>query len=203
MRKSFFLITGLLFISLSQLFSQNNSSEKKNLFVPFVGVTFTPCFGNPFSFTGGVQQVNESRFSLAYDVHYWNTKYDCYCDDIYSKGHFSSITPSVKLVFNTGGKMKQGFVASLGLGYMFAKDRGTEQPYILDNVTGAKILTGKEVSGKWDFNSISPSISAGANVKLFHLPVSFGYTFYMAKTTKGWEPTAGGIGFKVGIHKFE
>jgi hypothetical protein len=70
--------------------------------------------------------------------------------------------------------MEQGFVASLGLGYMFAKDRGIEQPYVRDNTTGNNILTGKAVYGKWDFNSLAPSISAGLNVKLLHLPFTFG-----------------------------
>lgn len=203
MRKNLFLTMALSLVVLSPLLSQNNkSAEEKTLYVPYVTVNFVPCFSMPFSFAAGVQRVNESHFSVAADVHYWNTNYECYCDDVYSKGHFSSITPSVRLVYNTGKKMETGFVASLGLGYMFAKDRGEEQPYVKDNTMGTTILIGKAVPGNWDFKSIAPSISAGLDVKIFHLPFSFGYTIYMAKTTKGWEPAAGGLGIKVGIHRF-
>jgi hypothetical protein len=203
MRKNLFLTIALCSALVSQLLAQNeDSTKRKDLYVPYVTVSLEACFSNPFSFTAGVQQVKESHFNVAIDVHYWSTNYECSCDDLYSKGHFSSITPSVRLVFNTGGKMEQGFVASLGLGYMFAKDRGIEQPYVRDNTTGNNILTGKAVYGKWDFNSLAPSISAGLNVKLLHLPFTFGYILYMAKSTKGWEPEAGGIGVKIGLHRF-
>jgi hypothetical protein len=203
MRRNLFLTAAFCLVFLSQLLAQNkDSTQQKNLFVPYVAVDLVGCVSNPFSFTAGVQQVNASHFNVAIDVHYWSTNYECYCDDIYSKGHFSSITPSVRLVFNTGKKMEQGFVASIGLGYMFAKDRGTEQPYTRDDASSNNILTGKAVYGNWDFNSLAPSISAGLNVKLLHLPFTFGYILYMAKSTKGWEPEAGGIGVKIGLHRF-
>jgi len=203
MRKNLLFTMGLFLVPLSSIVAQTNDDQQKNLFVPYAAVNLVGCFSNPFSFTAGVQQVKESRFNVAVDVHYWTTNYDCYCDDVYSKGHFRSITPSVRLVFNTGGKMENGFVASVGLGYMFAKDRGSEQSYINDNVTGNNILIGKAVTGKWDFNSLAPSASVGLNLKILHIPFSFGYILYVAKSSKGWEPEAGGIGIKVGMHRFK
>lgn len=203
MRKNLLLTIGLFAVLLPSVLAQTNNEKQKPLFVPYAAVNLVSCFSNPFSFTAGIQKVTESRLNVAADVHYWSTNYECNCDDVYSKGHFRSITPSVRLVFNTGGKMENGFVASVGLGYMFAKDRGSEQTFITDNTTGEHHLSGKPVNGKWDFNSIAPSASVGLNLKIFRIPFSFGYLLYIAKSTKGWEPAAGGIGMKVGIHRFK
>jgi len=203
MRKNLLLTMGLLLVLLPSLFAQTNNDKQKPLFVPYAGVTAGGCVSNPFQFTAGVQKMTKSHFNLATDVLYWNTNYEDYYEGVYSKGHFTSITPSVRVVFNSGRKMGTGFVASVGLGYMFAKDRGIEQPYITDEVNGGNILTGKAVNGKWDFNSIAPSASFGVNVRILRIPFTFGYNLYFAKSTRGWEPEAGGIGVKVGLHRFQ
>jgi hypothetical protein len=203
MRKNLLLTTALTLLALPSIFAQTGDDKQKPLLVPYVGVNVVGCFSNPASFTAGVQKMTKSHFNVAADIHYWNTNYECYCDDVYSKGHFRSVTPSVRLVFNSGKKMGNGFVATVGLGYMFAKDRGTEQPYIKDEINGGTILTGESLSGKWDFNSLAPSASFGVNVRILRLPVSFDYILYVAKASRGWEPAAGGIGIKAGFHRFE
>jgi len=194
---------GLILALLPSIFAQTTNEKQKPLLVPYAAVYVGGCVSNPFQFTAGVQKMTKSHFNLAADIHYWNTNYECYCDDEYSKGRWSSITPSVRLVFNSGRKMGNGFVASVGLGYMFARDRGTEQPYIMDETDSGTTLTGEAINGKWDFNSLAPSASIGVNVRILRLPVTFDYILYMAKSTEGWMPAAGGIGIKVGFHRFQ
>jgi len=203
MRKNLFLSIGLFLFLLPSIFAQTTDEKQKPLFVPYAAVYAGGCVSNPFQFNAGVQKLTKSHFNLAADMHYWNTNYEDYYEGVYSKGHFTSITPSVRLVFNSGRKMGTGFVASVGLGYMFARDRGTEQPFISDEGNGSNILTGKAINGKWDFNSIAPSVSFGVNVRIFRMPFTFGYMLYFAKSTTGWDAQAGGIGVKVGMHRFK
>ncbi|MCX6316666.1 MAG: hypothetical protein NTW29_05220 [Bacteroidetes bacterium] len=193
-------IPGYLFLQ-----AQDNSAKQKNPLVPYASVYAGGCVDNPFSFAAGVQQKLRDHLTIGYDVHYWNTGYECYCDDKYSKGKFSSITPSVKLLYNTGKKEGRGFVAGVGLGYMFAKDRGSEVPYTYDPMTSTYIYQQDKAlhDANWDFNSIAPSFSIGAGFRLFKLPVTFQTIYYFAKTTDGWMPAAGGTGFTIGFRKLK
>jgi hypothetical protein len=201
MRKLFLLTLSTAFI-LSVAAQDKNMSDKKNL-TPYVGVFAGGCVDNPFSFMAGVQKKIRERITLAADLHYWNTGYECYCDDVYSKGKFRSFTPSVKIIYNTGKKEGNGFIAGVGLGYMFAKDRGTEQPYTYDAATNL-YETGKDISpGNWDFNSIAPSFTLGVGFRVLKIPVSFLSIYYFAKATDGWTAAAGGAGFKIGLKKFK
>jgi hypothetical protein len=193
-----FLLAVILIITSFNATGQDN----KKTFTPYVAVWAGGCVDNPFQFAVGIQKPIQSHFSIAYDVHYWKTGYECYCEDMYSKGNFRSITPSVKVIYNTGKKEGRGLMASLGLGYMFAKDRGTEQTYVYDE--SSKTYTyGISNDAKWDFNSIAPSFSIGVGFRVFKLPVSLNSGYYFAKTTDGWLPVAGGAGFKIGFRKVE
>jgi hypothetical protein len=186
-------------------FAQADKQAEKKTVTPYAGVYAGGCVYNPFSFVAGVQRNLRPNFTMAYDVHYWNTGYECYCDDVYSKGKFSSVTPSVKILYNSGKKEGRGFVAGLGLGYMFARDRGSEVPYTYDATTNTyTYLKEKEVpDANWDFNSIAPSFSIGAGFRVFQLPVTFQSIYYFAKTTDGWMAAAGGAGFTIGFRKLK
>jgi hypothetical protein len=199
------LLTGLSFFFLLLINAQDKATAEKKPLTPYAGVYAGGCVYNPFSFVAGVQQNLRSHFTIAYDVHYWNTGYECYCDDMYSKGKFSSFTPSVKMLYNSGKQEGRGFVAGLGLGYMFAKDRGSEVPYTYDaNTNTYSYQKEKEVTdGNWDFNSIAPSFSIGAGFRVFKLPVTFQSIYYFAKTTDGWMAAAGGAGFTIGFRKLK
>jgi hypothetical protein len=199
--KKLLLIIIIFSISLPVLAQKKNISGSKPL-TPFVGFMAGGCVYNPFSFIAGVQKKLKPNITLSYDLHYWNTGYESYCDSMYSKGKFRSITPSVKIAYNTGKKEGMGLMAGVGLGYMFAKDRGTEQPYTYDVANNSNILNDKDISnGNWDFNSISPSFSLGVGFRVLKMPVAFQSTYYFAKTTEGWMATAGGVGFKIGLRK--
>jgi hypothetical protein len=200
MKKRLLFSIPLFLIIYSSAISQEKKSDK-DVIIPYAGFMAGGCVINPFSFVAGVRQVKNSHFSILYDVHYWNTKYECYCDDTYSKGHFSSITPSVKLAFSTGRKEGKGVFAAIGLGYMFAKDRGTEQSYTPGTLTSEAIVGKDIVNGKWDFTSIAPSASVGINFRAFHHPFSISNTYYFAKTTSGWEAVTGGAGITFGFKK--
>jgi hypothetical protein len=199
MRK--FCLTISCFISCLSVIAQEKPSTDKKPLTPYVGVFAGGCVDNPFSFIAGVQKPLQQHITLAADIHYWNTGYECYCDDKYSIGKFRSFTPSVKISYNTGKKEGRGLIAGIGLGYMFAKDRGTEQTYLYDQLTNSYSY-GKNISaGKWDFNSIAPSFNLGVGFRLLKLPVSFNSMYYFAKSTDGWMAAAGGVGFKVGLRK--
>lgn len=198
----------LLFLSLilmAGIRAQDKAAAAKKPLTLYVGVFAGGCVDNPFSFLGGVQQDLRTHLTIAYDLHYWNTGYECYCDDKYSNGKFSSVTPSVKVLYNTGKQKGRGFVAGLGLGYMFAKDRGSEVPYTYDGVTNTYTYQTEKQNnnGKWDFNSLAPSFSIGAGFRAFKLPVTFQSIYYFAKTTDGWMAAAGGAGFTIGLRKIK
>jgi hypothetical protein len=198
MKKLFVLL--LTFYALVPVFAQKEEVVAKPL-TPYIGVIAGGCVDNPFSFLAGVQKPVMKQLTLSYDLHYWNTGYECYCDDMYSKGKFTSFTPSVKISYNTGKKESRGFILGAGLGYMFARDRGTEQPYTYDVATNTNVVT-KEISkGNWDFNSIAPSVTLGVGFRLFKMPVAYKCVYYFANTTDGWMAAAGGVGFTIGFRK--
>jgi hypothetical protein len=202
MRKKHLIAFAWVFIFVSSVDAQETTTKKVNEIIPYAGVMAGGCdVSNPFSFVAGIQQIKTTHFSVAYDIQYYNTDYECYCDDTYSKGHFRVVTPSVKVVYNTGKKAGNGFVAGAGIGYMFAKDRGTEQTYTEDALTG-EMAVGKDITnGRWDFNSIAPSITLGAGFRVLHFPITISNTYYFAKTTDGWGAVTGGIGIKVGFKR--
>lgn len=194
--KKYFLTTGFIIYCATAICQDKDQKA----FTPYVAVYAGGCVDNPFQFVAGMQKPLQQHLSIAYDVHYWKTGYECYCDDMYSKGDFRSVTPSVKIVYNTGKKEGRGLMVGIGLGYMFAKDRGTEQSYVYDE--SLKTYTyGNITPAKWDFNSIAPSFSLGIGIRIFKLPVSFNSIYYFANSTEGWVPAAGGVGFKVGFRK--
>ena len=199
--KNFLLIAVLITFSFFSSAQDKVMKETKPL-IPYVGVFAGGCVYNPFSFIAGVQKNLMSHITLSYDLHYWNTGYKSYCDSMYSKGKFRSFTPSVKIAYNTGKKEGMGLIAGVGLGYMFAKDRGTEQPYTYDVASNTNILNDKSISnGNWDFNSIAPSFNLGVGFRIFKFPVAVSTIYYFAKTTEGWMAAAGGMGIKIGFNR--
>src|SRR6476619_1397634 len=133
-----FLINCLsIFVSIP-VFSQQDKPVTKPL-TPYVQVLAGGCVYNPFSFIAGVQRPLKNHLSISYDVHYWHTGYTDQYDGVLSKGKWTSVTPSVKITYSTGKKEGSGFVAGVGLGYMFAKDRGTEQSYTEDKPSSSLI----------------------------------------------------------------
>lgn len=202
MRK-LFLITIAFPICLTAL-AQQEKTAVSNPLTPYVGVMAGGCVDNPFSFKAGVQKNLKPRIAVSFDLHYWNTGYECYCDSMYSKGKFRSFTPSVKMAYNTGKREGMGFTIGVGLGYMFARDRGTEQPYSYDVANNINVLNTKDIAdGNWDFNSIAPSFSLGVGFRVLKVPVTFQSEYYFAKTTEGWMATAGGVGFKIGLRRYK
>jgi hypothetical protein len=201
MRKKLLLSNLSFFIFISTLSAQEKQEPEKIGIIPYTNVLAGGCVSNPFSFTIGVQQPLKTHISIAYDVHYWNTDYECYCDDTYSKGHFTSFTPSVKFIYNTSKRTSAGLFAGIGLGYMFAKDRGTEQSYSYNQETNTSEI-GKDIkNGNWDFNSISPSFTLGVGFRVLRFPMAINNTYYFAKDTKGWGAIAGGAGIKIGFRR--
>ncbi|MDP4263803.1 MAG: hypothetical protein Q8941_14845 [Bacteroidota bacterium] len=203
MRKIHFLALAFFLIPASWLTAQESAGTRANVRTPYAGILFGGCgASNPVSFLAGIQQTPKTHFSILYDIHYWNTRYKDYSDNVYSRGHFSSLTPSIKFIYSTGKKPGNGLFAGIGLGYMIARDRGTEQPYTLDPFSNAMTVNDKDiVTGRWDFNSVSPSLVYGIGFRLFHFPVALNNTYYFAKTTKGWDAVTGGIGLKMGFRR--
>lgn len=185
------------------IFCSASSAQDKEQkpFTPYVAVYAGGCVDNPFQFVAGMQKPLQQHLTIAYDIHYWKTGYESYCDDdVYAKGNFRSITPSVKIIYNTGKKEGKGLMAGIGLGYMFAKDRGTEQSYLYNESVKAYTY-GPATAAQWDFNSIAPSFTLGVGFRVLRLPMVFNSTYYFAKTTEGWMATAGGVGLKIGFRK--
>jgi hypothetical protein len=197
-----FLLTCLLIFATIPVFSQQDKQVAKPL-TPYVEVLAGGCVYNPFSFIAGVQRPLTNHLSISYDVHYWNTRYKDQYEGVLSKGKWTSVTPSVKLTYSTGKKEGTGFVAGVGLGYMFAKDRGTEQSYIEDKLTGSFIYNAEITTGKWDFNSLAPSFNFGIGFRVLRFPVSLQTIYYFAKTTDGWMAAAGGAGVKIGLKRYK
>lgn len=200
MRRYFILFTVACFLSFTA-FSQAKSELTDKTIIPVAGVLAVGCVDNPFSFTAGIQKVLKPHWRLSYDIHYFNTNYEDYYLNLYSKGHFISFTPSVKLLYNTGKKTGKGFTAGLGLGYMIARDRGTEQDYIYDPATGTHIIQKDLRTGNWDFHTISPSVTLGYGFRISHFPVTLNSLYYIGKDTRGWAVLAGGVGVSFGFKR--
>jgi hypothetical protein len=155
---------------------------------------------NPVAFIFGAEKYISKHFSVTADVHAWKTDYAMMCDDVLSSGTYRAFIPSIKLKLDPGKKYK-GFFISAGIGYAFAKDRGTDETFSVNATTGVK--SSSVTAGNWDFNSISPNFSWGFAMKLFRFPVVISNTNYFAKT--GWEgfegmtPIATGVGLKLGL----
>ena len=158
---------------------------------------------NPFSFVAGVQRPLKNHLSISYDIHFWHTGYSDQYDGVLSKGKWTSVTPSVKITYNTGKKEGTGLMAGVGLGYMFAKDRGTEQSYTEDKPSSSLSYNTEITSGNWDFNSLAPSFIVGVGFRVLRFPISLQTIYYFANTTDGWMATAGGAGVKVGLKRYK
>jgi hypothetical protein len=202
MRKKLLLYLPVCLLASSLILAQKDSTKKKNRVIAYAGIIVGGCdISIPVTVLAGVEKQLRPHLNISYDIHYMNTDYECTCDDRYSKGHYSSVIPSVKFYFNSGNKRDRGVIVGVGLGYIFAKDRGIEEEYTTDPATQKMTLSGNALPGKWDFNSICPSITYGVGFRLFKLPVTFSNIFYFAKTTEGWNAVAGGVGFKLGFRK--
>jgi hypothetical protein len=177
---------------------------KTTKYTPYASIIAGGCVNMPLSFNAGIDRQIKPHFTLSYDLHFWNTKYESYCGDMYSKGRFTSITPSVKVSYYSSKKPGRGLIATLGLGYMFARDRGIEQPYKTNTENGSIELVNEEIRpGNWDFNSLAPNFGIGFGFRLFKLPIQLHQTYYFANTTEGWMPAAGGVGVKIGLKQTE
>ena len=194
----------LLCMFMLPIFASTQEAKKiKEPLTPYVGVLAGGCgLSSPFTYIAGVEKKLKPRVTIGFDFHYMNTRYECYCDDTYSRGRFKSYTPSVKIQYNTGKRSGRGLIFGVGLGYMIARDKGFEQPY-LQNETGNYALTGKLTPGTWHFNSIAPSFTVGLGFRMFQLPLSGIMTTYFANTTNGFYAVTGGAGIKVGFRKIE
>lgn len=192
----FFILPGTV------LLAQQNNSTKTLGIVPYVETSYGLGLcgeSNPISFSAGIRQPLSRKLSLVYDVNFWSTPYENYCCDIYSKGKYTAVTPSVRLLYYTGKKPNRGFFAGGGIGYMIAKDRGTEQSY---EYNGSNIVLSKNATPtNWDFNSIAPSVTFGYEFRIARLPVAINSTSYFAKTTCGWQAVSSGIGLNIGLRK--
>jgi hypothetical protein len=203
MRKKLLPLLYVLFIACN-VNAQDQPAPKTNKLTPFIEVQYNLGLcgeSNPLSFTAGLQKSLTRKLTLSYDINYWNTSYENYCCNVYSKGKYIAVIPSVKLTWNAGKRKDRGFFAGVGLGYIFAKDRGTEQSYSTTPGTNEMVFTKSAVAGNWDFNSIAPSFSWGVGLKVFRLPVSFVNTNYFAKSTLGWGPVSTSAGIRIGFRK--
>jgi hypothetical protein len=210
MRKNLLLVLAGVFFASALSAQENKVNENevkvdgKELLIPYVGFSAGGCgVSNPFAFMVGVQQPLKTHFSIAYDINFWKTNYETYCCDVYSKGKYTSVTPSVKFFYNTGRQTGKGFFAGLGLGYMIAKDRGIERSYSVDPMTGTTEFGKDIIEGNWDFHSIAPSVTLGVGLRVWNLPVGITNTYYFAKTPWGFQAAEGGVGLKIGFKKLE
>jgi hypothetical protein len=199
MRKTILLSLLGSSILFSNISAQEKKSKKSNQITPFTEVLAGVGIcgeSNVFSFIGGIEKPVAKHLTVSADVHYWKTDYETYCCDVYSKGTYSSVIPSIKMKFDPG-KRNKGVFAGIGLGYVFAKDRGTEQPYSVE--TG---VTGKDITyGNWDFNRIAPSFSWGVGFKISRYPVALTNTNYFANTPWGFGSISSGIGLRVSFKR--
>jgi len=205
MRKTILLSLSGLLIVCSTLSAQEKKQKKDMGIMPYTEVLYGLGLcgeSNAFSFIGGIEKPVAKHWAVSADIHYWKSDYENYCCDVYSKGTYSSIIPSVKMKFDPG-KRNKGVFIGVGLGYVFARDRGTEQPYSYDPSTGIKIM-GKDITNtNWDFNSIAPSFNWGVSFKIARFPVSLINTNYFAKLPwyGGLNPITTGVGMRVGFRK--
>jgi hypothetical protein len=196
-----FSLSGLL-ISFSNISAQEKKEQKPNRITPFIESSYQLGLcgeSNPFAFILGVEKPVAKHLSVSADVHLWKTDYETWCCDIHSKGTYTAVTPSIKIKFDPG-KPNKGFFIGAGIGYVFTKDRGTEQPYLYD-AAGTKTMSGEITNGNWDFQSIAPSFNWGIAFKISRFPVALINTNYFGKSTWGWEDIATGVGLRFGLRK--
>ena len=152
---------------------------------------------NPYAFMTGVEMPVAKHLSVSADIQIWKTDYENWCCDMYTVGSYTHILPSVKIKLDPG-KQNKGFFIGVGLGYVFAKDKGTEQPYSYNAATGIKTIEGEITKGNWGFHTISPSFNWGIAFKICKFPVSVINTNYFGKTPWGG-PLATGVGLRLGL----
>jgi len=191
-----------LFVFCSSGYSQQKKAQNTKAVTPYAESSWLLGLcgynSNAVAFTTGIEKKAAKHLAISYDIHYWKTNYENYCCDVYSEGRYSIIIPSVKIKFDPG-KPNKGFFIGAGLGYVFAKDRGTEEPYSYDPVTKGRIMSGKVTNGNWDFNSLSPSFNWGVGFRIKGFPVSVINSNYFGKTTEGWHDISTGVGLKLGF----
>ena len=196
-------LTGL-FIFCSCISAQEKKEQKPVGITPFIEMSnqLGLCGeGNPFAFMAGIEKPVAKHLSVSADIQLWKTDYENYCCDIYSKGTYTSVIPSVKIKLDPG-KPNRGFFVGVGLGYLIVKDRGTEQPYSYNPATGIKTFEDKITAANWNYQSIAPSFSWGIVFKVKKYPLAIINTNYFSKTDwYGWGPAATGIGLRVGLKK--
>jgi hypothetical protein len=203
MKKYFLSLACILSVSFS-LIAQDQSDSKSNRITPYAEVHYNLGCGisNPISFAAGIQQPITNKLAVLYDINYWSTPYENDCCDTYSKGKYSAFISSVKMTWYAGKRKERGFFMGAGLGYIFAKDRGTEQSYLF-NPASEKVLDTTVVHGSWDFNSFAPTLHWGLGFRIFHLPVKLVNEIYFARTTIGWGPVSATTGIRVGFRKID
>lgn len=193
-----FVLPGTLLLA-----QQEKTPTKPSGIIPFVEVAYGVGLcgeSNPLSYTAGIKQPLSRKLSLIYDINVWSTPYEIYCCDIYSKGRYTAVTPSVKLQYNLGKRPGRGFFMGAGIGYMIARDRGTEQPFTY-GAPGEMIFTKSPTETNWDFNSIAPSVNFGYEFRIGSMPMAITSTTYFAKTTCNWQAVSSGIGLRIGFKK--
>lgn len=203
MKKKTIACLPLIFFIAANVSAQVTKKQKNNAITPFIESSYQLGLCgeyNPVGFMAGIDKPLAKYLVISYDIQFWKTAYEVYCCDVYSKGDYMQIIPSVKIKFDPG-KPNKGFFIGGGLGYVFARDRGTEQPYFSDTVTGIKTFSGEVKQGNWDFNSIAPSFILGVGFKIKGFPAAIVSTNYFGKTTWGWGPVSTGVGFRVGLNK--
>ena len=203
MKKTILISLSGLFILCSEILAQEKTGQKINAVTPFIEFSYQLGLcgeSSPYTFMAGIEKPVAKHLSVSADVHLWKTDYENWCCDIYSKGTYTSVIPSVKIKFDPG-KPNKGFFIGAGLGYVFANDRGTEQPYLYDAATGTKTVGGEITRGNWDFQSISPSFNWGVAFKISKFPVAIVNTNYFGKTTWGWGDIATGVGLRFGLRR--
>ena len=196
-----FSLSGLL-ISFSNISAQEKKLQKTKVTTPFIEVSnqLGLCGEkNPYAFLAGVEKPIAKHLSVSADIQIWKTDYENWCCDIYTKGSYTHILPSVKIKLDPG-KQNKGFFIGVGLGYVFAKDRGTEQPYLYDPATGTQKTGGEITNGNWGFQTISPSFNWGLTFKVCKFPVTLINTNYFGKTPWGG-PLATGVGLRFGFKR--
>lgn len=169
--------------------AQKRKVDSTNTLIPFTGILWVPGYNNPFSFLAGVQKPVYKHLTAVADIHYWKTNYENYSNGMYSKGRFTTITPSVKLIYNTGKHTGKGFYLGFGLGYMFVTDKNTGQPNYNSEINR--------------FGSLSFSVNFGFGFRIYRLPVSINNSYYIANDGYIWGTLAGGSGIIIGLKRLD
>ena len=184
--------------------SQKASATLKSKWVPVIGSSYQlGLWGeeNPVAFTAGVEKFVSKHIAVTGDVFFWRTNWESWCDqDVRSVGKYTAVIPSVKFRYDPG-KQYKGFFIGAGIGYVVARDKGTEQPFVTDASSGIKNPQSAPTPADWSYNGVAPSFSLGFSFKVHHVPVTVINTNYFAKTTFGFEDIATGVGLNIGLAK--